>query len=230
MVLIIGHRGAAGLEPENTLRSFKRALELGVDYIETDVHLTKDGHPVLIHDETVDRTTDGTGPVKGFTLDEIRKLDAGRGEKVPTLQELLDLAKGKVGLHIELKDPKAYEIVIRTVEENGIEEEVFLTSGDTEVLKKVRAINPSIATEHIFGNPPQDAISLALEAGAKRISCHIRYLSEVFVGEAHRHKLEVIAWPPDTPEEMRKAVDLGVDLICTDRPDIAVELRGRGEL
>jgi len=107
MVQIIGHRGARGLEPENTMRSFRKALELGVDYIECDVHMTKDGHIVLMHDHTVDRTTNASGPVNSFTFDEIRKLDAGEGEIIPTLGELLDLARGKVKLHIELKDETA---------------------------------------------------------------------------------------------------------------------------
>ena len=89
MVQIIGHRGARGIEPENTMRSFRKALELKVDLIECDVHMTKDDHIVLIHDHTVDRTTNATGPVNGFTFEEIRRLDAGKGEIIPTLQELL---------------------------------------------------------------------------------------------------------------------------------------------
>ncbi|MEO0143058.1 MAG: glycerophosphodiester phosphodiesterase family protein [candidate division WOR-3 bacterium] len=109
MIEIIGHRGARGIEPENTIRSFKKAIELKVDYIECDVHLTKDGHIVLIHDHTLDRTTNGTGYVNDYSFDAIRKLDAGKGEKIPTLQELIDLIKGKVKAHIELKDEKATE-------------------------------------------------------------------------------------------------------------------------
>ena len=108
MIEIIGHRGARGLEPENTIRSFQKALELGVDYIECDVHLTKDGHIVLIHDHTLDRTTNETGDVNDYTFEEIRKLDAGKGKKIPTLQELLDLVRGKVKIHIELKDTGAF--------------------------------------------------------------------------------------------------------------------------
>jgi len=229
MVLIIGHRGAAGLEPENTLRSFGRALELGVDRIETDVRLTKDGHPVLVHDATVDRTTDGTGPVRDLTLKEIRELDAGRGERVPTLRELLALAGGKVGLNLELKDGDAAEIVLRLLRESGVQD-VLLTSGDAEVLMKVRRLAPQVPTEHIFGKPPDDAVHRALTVGAEYVSCHIAHLCEDFVSEAHRHGLKVVAWPPDTPEEMKRAAGLGVDLICTDRPDLAVNLRNEGEI
>jgi glycerophosphoryl diester phosphodiesterase len=220
MVQIIGHRGARGLEPENTMRSFRKSLELGVDYIECDVHMTKDGHIVLMHDHTVDRTTNASGPVNSFTFDDIRKLDAGEGEIIPTLQELLDLARGKVKLHIELKDETATEPTVRLVEENGMEAEVFLTSGNTGTLKRVRELNASIATEHIFGEPPDDAIDRALTVGAKRVSCHISRLTSQFVRKAHENGLQVIAWPPNTVEEARKAIECGVDLICTDRPDI----------
>ncbi len=220
MIQIIGHRGARGLEPENTMRSFRKGLELGVDYIECDVHLTSDGRIVLMHDHTVDRTTNGSGPVNGFTFDEIRKLDAGKGEIVPTLQELLDLASGKVKLHIELKDESATEATVRLIEENGMEAEVFLTSGNTETLRRVRELNASIPTEHIFGEPPKDAIDRALSVGAKRVSCHISHLTSEFVQKAHENDIQVIAWPPNTVEEAKKAVECGVDLICTDRPDI----------
>jgi glycerophosphoryl diester phosphodiesterase len=220
MIQIIGHRGARGLEPENTMRSFRKALELGVDYIECDVHMTKDGYIVLMHDHTVDRTTNGSGPVNSFTFDEIRKLDAGKGEIIPTLQELLDLARGNVRLHIELKDESATESTVRLVEKNGMEGEVFLTSGKTETLKQVRKLNASISTEHIFGDPPDDAIDRALSVGAKRVSCHISHLTREFVQKAHENGIHVIAWPPNSMEEAKKAVEYGANLICTDRPDI----------
>jgi len=219
-ILIIGHRGARGIEPENTIRSFKKALELCVDYIECDVHLTKDNQIVLMHDHTVERTTNGSGAVNTFTFDEIRELDAGKGEKIPTLQELLDLARGKVRLHIELKDESATESTIRLVEKNNMIDQVFLTSGNTQALKKVRELNPSISMEHIFGDPPPNAIDLALSVGAKRVSCHISHLTREFVQKAHENGIQVIAWPPNTPEESQKATECGVDLICTDRPDI----------
>jgi len=220
MVQIIGHRGARGIEPENTMRSFQKAVELQVDYIECDVHMTKDGRIVLMHDHTVDRTTNGSGAVNSFSFDEIRKLDAGKGEMIPTLQELLDLAREIVKLHIELKDETAVEKTVRLVEKNGMEEKVFLTSGNTNTLKRVRELNASISKEHIFGKPPDDAIDRALSVNAKRVSCHISHLTSEFVQKAHENGLHVIAWPPNTVEEAKKAVECGVDLICTDRPDI----------
>ena len=220
MVQIIGHRGARGLEPENTMRSFRKALELAVDYVECDVHMTRDGLIILMHDHTVDRTTNGAGPVNSFTFDEIRLLDAGKSQSVPTLQELLDLARGKARLHIELKDESAVEHTVRCVEKNSMEAEVFLTSGNTETLRRVRDLNPSIPTEHIFGEPPDNAIDRALSVSARRVSCHISHLTPQFVQKAHENGIAVIAWPPNTVEEAKKAINCGVDLICTDRPDI----------
>jgi len=211
------------LEPENTIRSFQKTLELDVDYIECDVHLTKDRHVVLIHDHTLDRTTNATGNVNDYTFDEIRALDAGKGEKIPTLQELLDLIRGKVKLHIELKDEKATEQTIQIVEKNDMVDQVFLTCGNTDTLRKVREINPSISMEHIFGQPSEDAVERAVSVGAKRISCNISHLTTEFVQKAHKNELKVIAWPPNTLEEAKKALECGVDLICTDRPDIVTK-------
>jgi len=223
-VKVIGHRGARDLEPENTLRSYQRAIDLGVDYVECDVRLTWDNVTVLVHDEKVDRTTDGTGPVKAFTFDEIRQLDAGKGERVPTLQELLDLAKGRVGLHVELKAPEALEQIVDQVRASHMTGTVCLTSGRTETVARIRAMAPEILAEHIFGEPPPDALDRACQAGAVRVSCHIGHLTESYVQAAHERGLVVIAWPPNTPDEVRQALSTGVDMICSDRPDVAIDV------
>jgi glycerophosphoryl diester phosphodiesterase len=225
-IKIVGHRGARGLEPENTLRSFRRALALGVDVIECDVHMTKDGRAILMHDHTVDRTTDGTGAPGEFTFEEIRKLDAGKGEQVPLLEELLALIEGRVELHIELKDPSALLPVLAIVNAGDVREWVYLTSGDTDLLRRLRTSDSTIGVEHIFGNPPGDAVSRALSVGARRISCRFDHLTRGFVEESHRHGLEVIAWPPNTVEEQRHAMSFGVDIVCTDRPDVLIQALG----
>lgn len=222
-IKIVGHRGARGLEPENTIRSFRRALELGVDVIECDVHLTQDGYVILMHDHTVDRTTNGTGAPGSFTLDAIRRLDAGQGERVPTLEELIELVQGKAELHIELKDPTALVPVLAIVDARRVRDQVFLTSGDTELLKRLRSADPGIHIEHIFGNPPPDAVQRAVDVRAARVSCRFNHLTQAFVDGSHCHGLEVIAWPPNTPEEQRYAIGFGVDIICTDRPDVLIQ-------
>lgn len=225
-IRIVGHRGARGLEPENTIRSFRRALELGVDVIECDVHMTQDGYAILMHDHTVDRTTNGTGAPGNFTFDAIRRLDAGQGEKVPTLEELIELVQGKVELHIELKDPTALVPVLAIVNARRVRDQVFLTSGDTELLRRLRSADSGIRVEHIFGSPPPDAVQRAVDVQAQRLSCRFNHLTQAFVDGSHRHGLEVIAWPPNTPAEQRYAIGFGVDIICTDRPDVLIQTLG----
>ncbi len=221
-IAVIGHRGARLLEPENTLRSFRQALDLGVDYAECDVHLTCDGHVVLMHDHTVDRTTNGTGRVNDLTLVQVRALDAGKGERVPTLVELLDLAQGRLPLHVELKDPTAVDRTLQLLADHGMEDEVFVTSGDTSLLLRLRTQNPTIRVEHIFGNPPADAVERAVSVGSLRTSCHFTKLTRAFVEGCHEAGIEVIGWPPNTREEQVQTIECGVDLICSDRPDILI--------
>ena len=228
-VKVIGHRGAAGLEPENTLLSYRRAIELGVDAIECDVRLTRDERIVLLHDAALDRTTDGCGPVSAMTFDEVRALDAGKGEKVPTLGELLALAGGRVELVVELKDGAAGASVLRDVAAAGAGEWAVVTSFDTDLLARVRAMDAAIRVEHIFSDPPADALDRAAAVGAARVSANFAHLTERFVAASHERGLEVIAWPPHTVADQRHAMALGVDLVCTDRPDVLIELLAGGE-
>jgi len=227
MVQVIGHRGLAGLEPENTVRSFQRAIDLGVDYVECDVRLTPDGYLVLMHDETVDRTTNGFGRVDQIAFADLRRLDAGAGERVPTLQEFLDLIQGKCKAHVELKGDGTEDAVLLLLEALGRFDDLVLTSGDTQKLRKVRARNGKVAIEHIFGNPPPDAIQRAQSVKAQRVSTHYSHATPRYVEAAHKAFLEVIAWPPNTEATMQAMIDLEVDLICTDRADILLRLLGR---
>lgn len=224
MVQVIGHRGIAGLEPENTLRSFRAAIALGVDYVECDVRLTADRRLVLLHDDTLDRTTDATGPLADLSFEQARRIDAGHGQPIPTLDELLALIRGRCKAHLELKAPDTPEPVLRLVQARGMLADVVLTSGDTERLRRVRALSDAVAIEHIFADPPPDAIARALSVGAQRISVHHTHCTAAYITAAHAAGLQVIAWPPNTVPEMQAAIDLGVDFICTDRPDILIEL------
>jgi len=227
MLQVIGHRGIAGLEPENTLRSFRRAVDLGVDYVECDVRPTSDGRLVLMHDGTVDRTTGGTGRVADQAFEAVRALDAGQGERVPTLGELLGLIAGRCKVHIELKGEGILDEVLRQVEARGLLDDVVLTSGDTARLAALRERNSEVAIEHIFADPPPDAIPRALSVRAQRVSMHHHHATADYLGAAHAAGLEVIAWPPNTVPEMQAMIELGVDLICTDRPDILLRHLGR---
>ena len=168
-MILTGHRGAAKLEPENTLLSIQKAIDLGVDQIEVDVHLTRDQHLVVIHDTTVDRTTDGQGAIADFTLAEVKQLDAGKGERIPTLQEVIDLVRGKVILQIELKGPDTAEPVVQTVGQNSIESEVLLTSFVHDRLRETRQLNPNLRLGALWADPPNDACEQAIDMGAEAI-------------------------------------------------------------
>jgi glycerophosphoryl diester phosphodiesterase len=224
VVIVTGHRGAAGLEPENTIRSFKRALTLGVDQVELDVHFTRDRALVVIHDDTVDRTTNGRGPVHALTLDEVRTLDAGKGEQVPTLQEVIDLVKGRAVLQIELKGLGVEEAVVTTVEANRIVDEVVVTSFRHYMVRKVKALNPRVSTGVLFRCLPLDAPRLARDAGADGLHPHVNYIDARLVEDGHRYGLKVRAWNTDDPEQMRWLLTLGVDAIGSNRPDILLNV------
>ena len=223
-MILTGHRGAAELEPENTRLSIQKAIDLGVDQVEIDVHLTRDQHLVVIHDATVDRTTDGQGAVADFTLEEVKRLDAGKGERIPTLQEVIDLVRGKVVLQIELKGPDTAEPVVRTVEQNNIESEVLLTSFVHERLREARQLNPSLALGALWTNPPTDACEQAIDMGAEAIHIQYQNIDAQLVQKAHAHGLMIRAWNPDTVEVIQRVIDLGVDAVGSNRPDLLIAL------
>jgi len=229
MIRVVGHRGAAGLEPENTLRSVRKAVELGVDQVEIDVRMTRDRHIVVIHDETVDRTTNGHGYVKDLTFGEIRKLDAGKGEHVPTLEEVLGLTRGKVILQIELKVGEATEPVVQLIESLNAEKDVIITSFIHELLGRVHDMNPNLRTGALFFHVQVDICQRALDAHSEAIHIHYRNVESKLVEEAHSRGLKIQVWNPDDIENMKRMLDLGVDGIGTNRPDILLnllELRG----
>ena len=224
MIEVIGHRGAAGLEPENTLRSVRRAIELGVDRVEVDVRVSRDGRLVIMHDETVDRTTNGHGYVRELTLNELRSLDAGMGEKIPTLEEILEFTMGKAKLEIELKVPEATEPTIQLIEELNAENDVILISFIHELLDRVFDLNPNIKTGALFFDVPKDILRIALKVHASSIHVYYRNVNSELVREAHKSGLEVAVWNPNRIEEMREMIGLGVDAIGSDRPDILIHL------
>ena len=224
MIEVTGHRGAAGLEPENTLRSIQKAIDLGVDRVEIDVRVTRDGHLVVIHDETVDRTTDGHGYVKDLTFSELRRLDAGKGEKIPTLEEALRLTRGKVTLQIELKAPEATEPTVHLIEREKAEREVIITSFMHELLSRVHELNPALRTGALFFDVKGDICRKALDVHSEAIHVYYRNVDSELVEEAHRRGLKISVWNPDEAEEMKKMISLNVDVIGTNRPDLLLNL------
>jgi len=218
-MLKIGHRGARAYEPENTLRSFKKALELGVDAVELDVRRTKDGEIVVIHDAEVDRTTNGKDLVSKLTLKEIKELVTEKGEKIPTLEEALDFLDKKVKILMELKETGLEEKVLGLVHEKGLEKNVIIVSFLEEALRKVRELNDEIETGLIYvrhGNP----IKAALELKANYLLPLYRFTHTANVQKAHENGLKVIVWTINRQEEVAEYVKKGVDGIASDRPDI----------
>jgi len=219
-VLIIAHRGASAYEPENTLRAVKKALDMGADMVEVDVRATKDGHIIVIHDETVNRTTNGRGYVKNMTLKELKMLDAGQKERVPTLQEVAQLIKGKAKLVVEIKVPGIEEKVIQIIEHNGIGEEALITSFHHPILMHVKRLNPKIQTGVIIASRPIRPAQLALDAKANALFPKYIYVDSEMVEEAHRYGLAIYPWTVDSVEEAKNLIRMGVDGIVTNRPDI----------
>jgi len=218
-MLKIGHRGARAYEPENTLRSFKKALEIGVDAVELDVRKTKDNQLVVIHDADVKRTTDGKGLVSELTLAEIKTFSAEKGEKIPTLKEALDFLGNKVKILIELKEVGAEEKVLAAVHEKELEKNVIIVSFLEEALGKVRELDKDVETGLIYAKH-KNPLKAALEVKAQYLVAFYRFTHTANVQKAHENGLKVIVWTVNTPEEVAEYVKKGVDGIATDKPDI----------
>jgi glycerophosphoryl diester phosphodiesterase len=218
MVNIVGHRGAPAYEPENTLRSFQRALAMGVAAVELDVQLTKDGRLAVIHDETLDRTTNGQGPVKNLTLAEIQRFDAGQGERVPSLEEVFDLVKGKAHLMVELKQPEAASALLKFFEEHHAFEFATVISFWHPAVKALKEQEPCLKTGALMVGCPVDPVGLARAALADTLVLNYRYVNRELVEAAHRQGIHVIVWNIDDPKILQPYLAMNPDAICTNRP------------
>lgn len=219
-MIITGHRGALGSEPENTLRSFRRAVEQGCDEIELDLRVTADGKLVVIHDATVDRTTNGSGPVDEMSFDELRALDAGQGERVPTWDETV--AAVGVRIQAEVKAAAAVPLLVETLQADpALAARTLATSSHADILLAVRQAMASASTGLIFGRTPDvaDVLALTKAAQAGTALCGIAGLTVEAVEKIHRDGFDVTAWPVPDAEVFARAVELAVDGITTDHPD-----------
>jgi glycerophosphoryl diester phosphodiesterase len=227
---VIAHRGASGHAPENTLAAFQRVVELGATFIETDLHVTRDGRFVAIHDETVDRTTNGSGEVHDFTLDELRRVDTGlwfdrdfMGEQVPTLEEILEFSrKNDVVFYLELKYAamKGMDHALAAALSKGQSApRTIVISFDAAILKPLRKIDPSIMMGLLVEGTTPGCIGAAVDLGVRQLCPKFTGLDTAFVEEAHRADLQVVTWTVNTAEEMRAMISAGVDGIMTDFPD-----------
>lgn len=223
-MLKIGHRGAAGYAPENTLKSFAKGLELKVDMVELDVQLCKTGELIVLHDETVDRTTNGKGRIAGLTFDEARHLDAGEGEKLPTLEEVFDLVNRRAKINVELKVPgtarPVHELIERYVAERGWEYTDFeVSSFDHYELLKFHNLTPQVPTGALIAGIPIGLAEFAVKAQASCASMCNEFISAEFIADAHARGLKVYVWTVNEPDEIAKLTDMGVDGLFSNYPD-----------
>jgi len=229
-VLVIAHRGASGHAPENTLAAFKRALALGATFIETDLQLTRDSRFVALHDETVDRTTNGQGKVHDMTLAELRGLDAGSwfgsefaGERIPTLDEILEFSKKNDAVfYLELKPGGSWggeHALIGALRESGEIHRAAVISFDPGILAGLRRIEPTMMTGLLYDGQLEKPIEKALEVGARQLAVRGDLVKPIFLKEARKKDLQVICWTVNHPAHIRTLMEAGVDGIMSDYPD-----------
>ena len=218
-----GHRGACGHEPENTIRSVRRALELGADGVEVDVHLA-DGELVVIHDETLSRTTNGHGRVAEKTFAHLRSLDAGSGEKIPTLAEIFDAVNRRAVINVELKGPHTATpvaaLIVEYVQRRGWNFDDFLVSAfDHAQLEEVRRLCPAIRLGALIEKTPRGLAQFAEELGVWSLHASKRCVTPELVADAHRRGLRVFVFTINQPAEIARMKTLGVDGVFSDFPE-----------
>ena len=249
--LVVAHRGGAGLWPENTMYGFERAVDLGVDVLETEIHSTADNILVLMHDSTVDRTTNGSGPISALTLEELKTLDAGynwtsdggqtfpfrgSGITVPTLGELFTaLPDMRINIDIKQEKPSLVASLCKTIRTFDRVERVMVASFSSKVLKAFRRGCPEVTTSAGTGEVALFfVVNLVFLGALYRPACQafqvpeysggLRVLTKRFVNTAHRLNLAVHAWTINETTDMQRLLALGVDGIITDYPDRLISL------
>ena len=234
--LNFAHRGASGHAPQNTLAAFLLAAEMGADGVELDVHLSRDGEAVIIHNATVDETTNGQGRVGAMTVAEVQALDAGgwfgdqfAGERIPTLQEVFAAIGHRLLVNVEIKvelghHPAALEAeVVRLIEDMQMTERVIVSSFSPTSLRRVRRLNSSIALGFLYGKPEPAFLPLLLRwllLPFDALHPHFGMVHAQYVDRARRWGKRVNVWTVNDADDMRRMRDLGVDAIITNYPDV----------
>lgn len=232
-VRVIAHRGFSGETPENTLVAIRKAIEVGADMVEVDVTVTADGHVVLLHDETLDRTTDGEGPPTAMTLEEIKGLDAGSwfapefaGERVPTLAEALEVVKDRILINVEIKSeavehgvvPKVADLII----EHGMLDQVVVSSFSPEALARMKTTAPAIVTASLYNkelHTGRDPLEIIQAVGSRGFNISGKRLTPRMVERCHAHGIPVAVYTVNETTDLRTMMAMGVDAVFTDYPD-----------
>jgi len=238
-VMVVAHRGFSGSAPENTMIAFRKAIEVGSDMIELDVRFSKEGEVVVIHDETLERTTTGKGKVIEKTINELKKLDAGTkfhssfsGEKIPTLREVLQLAHRQIPVNIELKigNYERWTILdladraLREVEMAGMVDQVVFSSFDPIALERVLKKNQAVPVAYLYNRPWNFPREVTEGRPFFALTCRKSVLTSENISRAHQEGIRMGVYTLNAEEEMEKFIDLKVDAIITDYPDRLINI------
>ncbi len=220
-MLKIARRGASGYAPENTTEAFINSTKLDCDVVEFDLHMTRDGHIVVMHDHTVQRTTDGIGRIDNLMLHEIKSFNELNGESIPTLQGVIDILKNKKKMMLDIKDQAAELRILEIIEDNNIEDNVIIDSDDPDIILNIKSINPRL---HVYlgganATNYESVIKQAEIIGAEMIKTHNLIATKELIRMAHQHHVGVYVWGAEKNAEIRDMILIGVDAIVCNFPD-----------
>ena len=227
-MLVIAHRGASAVEPENTLRAFARAIEMGADMIELDLYRTLDGQIVVIHDDDLHHTTNAHGRVSQLAFADVRQADAGKGERIPTLQETLELTRGRVQLYLEIKAPEAAQETLRIVREFKCEDEVLLASFDLDLMRRLGHEVRDMEIGVILGTPSLNPVTRWREAFPwlelrhfpyQTLCMQVKLCSASLARHIKQQGKKLYVWTANSEAEYARMMARNVDGIVTDTPD-----------
>lgn len=228
---IIGHRGASGHAPENTMASFRKAVELGATFIETDLRLSHDARFVAMHDATLDRTTNGRGLVRDFTLDQLRELDAGSwygpefaDEKIPTIEEILAFAReADIVFYLEIKHDAAawgmHHGLATALRAAGEAARTVVISFDLRILQNLRRFDATQLTGLLYESPLENPVEAAMNVGARQLAPRADLVTPDLMSKAQDAGMQVVAWTVNEPDQMLALAAAGVNGIITNYPD-----------
>jgi glycerophosphoryl diester phosphodiesterase len=224
--LVLGHRGASAEVPENTLPAFERALDLGAEGVELDVRMSADCVPVVIHDDTVDRTTDGRGVVRSFTASQLAALDAGAGAGVPLLEEIAAWAASRdCWLNVELKERGTESATVGVLRRAGLRERILISSFDSAVVAEVGRAGPEF-TRYLLAERWDAAMARArIACGASGVCLGVDGATPAALRALAAESIPVVVWTADEPERIRELLEAGVSAIISNVPAVAVRSR-----
>ena len=228
-IIVTGHRGASGHAPENTLSAMKVAIEMGAEFSELDVQETADGEIILLHDSSLKKTSGVDKNIWEVNYADLKDLDVGswfseeyKNEPIPTLQEVINLVKGKMKLNIEMKANKHEKMLaertLKIVTDNDFLDQVIFTSFKFDEIRKIRKINKEAKVGYIFGKMPQDVDVFSEDVDL--LSVNIKTVDAAFMKRAKDAGMEVAVWTVNKPEDMKRMIEIGVDDIITNYPDV----------